>query len=652
MRNIFLSILGISVSIGLIVIGLIFLTPFLNKRYAAKWKYLIWIFLALRLLIPFSGANGQEVMDRMSLLKVGTNSESEENDANNPIDTAMPYRGIVVEIPAQMTTPIKASSENSTADITMLDIMTLVWIIGSLIFIFVHLISYSHYKRQVLKNGKMIKETRILSQIFRLKCELHINRTVCVMEYDEAESPMIIGFIKPVLVLPKEQYNSEDLFFILKHELVHFKRGDVYLKLLFVTANAVHWFNPIIWIMQKEAVIDMELSCDERVTQGTSFELRKAYTETLLSMLHKQCVRKTVLSTQFYGGKKIMKKRFKNILIRNRKKNGISILICAVVLSITLGMLVGCSVTKENTEKENIENEDTANEDMGNVSEPSGLEAAQTAPTPVDNSSTENNALENTITLTFSKEGEQEQKQATLAIGNGYSFYLPDDEKWYLSAPDLWKTDINEQVALWITHYENESEDSVNQKLEGDGYTKDDSYKWWKQEGDLLYHAEQKVFENNIWVIFYSYPVDFQEGWGREFPVIVNTFALSDGAENGEMNNAVGTGEYLGVEDCQKIRTVLEAFAESYFNEDVGAIQKFLASTYEGEVDIYEGTGMISDLTVKGLSDTDEKKIENGKCNASIEFRDSNYEDMFLYLTFILVKEQGEWKIQFYGMEG
>ena len=652
MRNIFLSILGISVSIGLIVIGLIFLTPFLNKRYAAKWKYLIWIFLALRLLIPFSGANGQEVMDRMSLLKVGTNSESEENDANNPIDTAMPYRGIVVEIPAQMTTPIKASSENSTADITMLDIMTLVWIIGSLIFIFVHLISYSHYKRQVLKNGKMIKETRILSQIFRLKRELHISRTVCVMEYDEAESPMIIGFIKPVLVLPKEQYNSEDLFFILKHELVHFKRGDVYLKLLFVTANAVHWFNPIIWIMQKEAVIDMELSCDERVTQGTSFELRKAYTETLLSMLHKQCVRKTVLSTQFYGGKKIMKKRFKNILIRNRKKNGISILICAVVLSITLGMLVGCSVTKENTEKENIENEDTANEDMGNVSEPSGLEAAQTAPTPVDNSSTENNALENTITLTFSKEGEQEQKQATLAIGNGYSFYLPDDEKWYLSAPDLWKTDINEQVALWITHYENESEDSVNQKLEGDGYTEDDSYKWWKQEGDLLYHAEQKVFENNIWVIFYSYPVDFQEGWGREFPVIVNTFALSDGAENGEMNNAVGTGEYLGVEDCQKIRTVLEAFAESYFNGDVGAIQKFLASTYEGEVDIYEGTGMISDLTVKGLSDTDEKKIENGKCNASIEFRDSNYEDMFLYLTFILVKEQGEWKIQFYGMEG
>ena len=657
MGNIFLFFLGISVSIGLVVIGLIFLTPFLNKRYAAKWKYLIWIFLALRLLIPFSGANGQDVMDRMSQLKVGTNSESEENDANNPTDTAMPYRGIVVEIPAQMTTPIKASSEKSTADITMLDIVTLVWIIGSLIFIFVHLISYSHYKRQVLKNGKMIKETRILSQIFRLKRELHISRTVCVMEYDEAESPMIIGFIKPVLVLPKEQYCSEDLFFILKHELVHLKRGDVYLKLLFVTANAVHWFNPVIWIMQKEAVIDMELSCDERVTQGTSFALRKAYTETLLSMLHKQCVKKTVLSTQFYGGKKIMKKRFKNILIRNRKKNGISILICAVILSITLGMLVGCSVTKENTENKTIENEtienktieneDAADQVLGNASE---LDAAQTDPLSVDNPSADHQTLENTMTFTFSKEGEQEQKQATLAIGDGYSFYLPDDEQWYLSGPDLWKTNINEQVTLWVTHFEGESEDSVNQKLKSDGYTEEDSYKWWKQEGDLLYHAEQKVFENDVWAIFYFYPVDFEEGWGREFPVILNTFALSNGADM--VNHTTETGEYLGAEDCQKIRTDLEAFAKSYFDGDVGAVQKFLASTYEGQVEIYEGTGTISDLTVKGLSDTDKKKVENGKCNVSIEFRDSTYEDMFLYLTLILVKEQGEWKIQFYGMEG
>lgn len=144
--------------------------------------------------------------------------------------------------------------------------------------------------------------------------------------------------------------------------------------------------------MRKEAAIDMELSCDERVTQGTSYAFRKAYTETLLSMLHKQYISKTVLSTQFYGGTKIMKKRFKNILVKNRKKNGIFILTGAVVLTISLGTLVGCSVA--------------------NVPEQSESKVAQTDPIPADNASA-NNTLENTATLTFLKEGDQEQKQAT-----------------------------------------------------------------------------------------------------------------------------------------------------------------------------------------------------------------------------------------------
>ena len=101
-----------------------------------------------------------------------------------------------------------------------------------------------------------------------------------------------------------------------------------------------------------------------------------------------------------------MKKRFKNILIRNRKKNGISILVCAAVLSITLGMLVGCSVTKENTENKTIENEtienktieneDAADQVLGNASE---LDAAQTDPLSVDNPSADHQTLENTMTF-------------------------------------------------------------------------------------------------------------------------------------------------------------------------------------------------------------------------------------------------------------
>ena len=64
--NLFLSILEISISVGLIVLVLILLSPFLNKRYAAKWKYWIWLFLALRLITPVGGTD----IRRMFLDKV------------------------------------------------------------------------------------------------------------------------------------------------------------------------------------------------------------------------------------------------------------------------------------------------------------------------------------------------------------------------------------------------------------------------------------------------------------------------------------------------------------------------------------------------------------------------------------------------------
>ena len=67
---------------------------------------------------------------------------------------------------------------------------------------------------------------------------------------------------------------------------------------------------------------------------------------------------------------------------------------------------------------------------------------------------------------------------------------------------------------------------------------------------------------------------------------------------------------------------------------------------------MYQGPGVISDLTVKGLSEADEKKIDNGRCVVSLEFRDSSYEDMFLYLTFVFARQEDGWKIQSYGVEG
>lgn len=764
--NIFLSFFEISLSTSLIVAALILLTSLLNKRYAAKWKYLIWIFIALRLLIPFSGSNGQSVIDMLSQVKKQTTLKSEEKDMGTPTDVNIAHTRVIVEIPEQMTTPIAMQSEESNISITLLDIVAFVWLIGSLIFISIHLISYLHYKNQVMKRGTIIKDAKILRQMSELKREFNIKCTVHIVEYSEAGSPMILGFWKPVLVLPEENYSPEELFFILKHELVHLKRGDVYFKLLFVAANALHWFNPFIWIMHKEAVVDMELSCDERVTQGTDYELRKAYTETLLSTLHKNCSKRTALSTQFYGGKQVMKKRFKNILLKNGKKNGIAVLICAIVLTIGVGTLVGCTADKQEEKtfdvpnvvvekaeelitgwylNEQANNEEYAytnwrieslthcytyddfegmvlqiyqlnheflsdkpenillaggmsvtddgwvtpgypnsrflvfkqdgetlsflvclsendcfpgdelfSEDLKNLLEDMGFFAAD-ASDGLENDSegndgAENGSAENGMVLTFTREGETEQKQASLVTGDGFSFYLPDDE-WQQTGPDLWSPIVNDSVSLWVTHYDDSAIGEIVKELTDDGYVALDN-RMWKQNVDMIYNIELKEYENDVWGVSYCYPVDSEEGWGAVLPVIADTFAVSVG--NGQLSNSDIQEAFplIESEDVQEIRSVVEEFARAYFDGDADALKKFLASPFEGDIDTYdsyEGTGTASDFTIKGLPEAGERAVNN-KLEISLEFMDSN-DDSYTYLSLSFVKQEDGWKVKSYGLE-
>lgn len=55
-------------------------------------------------------------------------------------------------------------------------------------------------------------------------------------------------------------------------------------------------------------------------------------------------------------------------------------------------------------------------------------------------------------------------------------------------------------------------------------------------------------------------------------------------------------------EDYQEIKSIVQEFAAAYFGNDICAVKKYLASTYEGNVDIYGEISAINILEVKGLS--------------------------------------------------
>ena len=348
-RDIFLAVLEISVAVGGIAAVCMVALPIFNKRFAAKWSYYIWIFLAVRLLVPMSVQSAWEMASKAA----GVFQEKTEVHREMPLQA--PRRRIVIEVPPVMTAPI-APPENRHTAVTALDIAAYVWLFGCGVCLLFPTGSYLCYRRRMLREtyalGAVLSskeqrgwEAEILAQMHALSEELHIRRLPPVRMYGGSISPMIMGIFRPVLVLPEGGYSEQELYFILKHELIHVKRHDVAVKFLLVAAGALHWFNPFIHLMKRRAVVDMELSCDERVIRGIAYADRKAYTETLFSTIQAAYGKRTYLLTQFYGGKEIMKRRFRNIFTRARKKNGMPLLVFSMALTLTAGALISCGVS-------------------------------------------------------------------------------------------------------------------------------------------------------------------------------------------------------------------------------------------------------------------------------------------------------------------
>ena len=255
------------------------------------------------------------------------------------------------------------------------------------------------------------------------------------------------------------------------------------------------------------------------------------------------------------------------------------------------------------------------------------------------------------IMLSLQKEGLEEKKRATLAAGNGFSLYLPDGE-WLEDGPDSWRAAVNGQIKIWAEHSEGMSSDDAGQALAEEGYTSSDSG-MEKQDGGVVTKADILQSENTVWKLFYSYPVQAEEGWGRELRAIADTFAVlaeGSGSQTAKTGNG-STDSSQAEDDEQEIRQRIDQFLELYFQGSASRdlMQSYLAASYEGDIDVHQG-GSISELKTKVLSD--EAPYGNGTYGAAIEFRDSAYPDMFQYMEIIFVREKGEWKISSYGLTG
>ena len=319
MQKFVFMLLMCSVTVSAIAICYMAMTPILRKRYSEKWCYYAWLVLVIGLIIPF---------------------RPQFNNA--PIKVDIPGEMAATTIHVADGTPliIPAPMENTvlslvTPSISVWQITTLIWLAGALVYLAYHLMKYYRFEKMAGRWSERITDEMSIGLLQKLKTEIGISKQIRLYKCLSVGSPMLIGMIRPRILLPNATLAQDELRFILKHELIHFKRKDLYYKTLVMIATAIHWFNPVVHLMGKAIDEQCELSCDAETVSSSDADTRQLYSEAIIGVVKYQSKLKTAFSTNFYGGKKGMKNRITSIFNTKKKRTGI-ILVCAILV-LTLG---------------------------------------------------------------------------------------------------------------------------------------------------------------------------------------------------------------------------------------------------------------------------------------------------------------------------
>ncbi|QJB32736.1 M48 family metalloprotease [Chitinophaga oryzae] len=119
----------------------------------------------------------------------------------------------------------------------------------------------------------------------RLMGRLKLSRPVKLLVSRYIQVPVMLGFLKPVILLPVAMVNNlseEQLEAILLHELAHVKRNDYLLNIFQSIVETILFFNPFVWLISRIIRQEREHCCDDLVIAGTVQPLH--YAKALMAL--------------------------------------------------------------------------------------------------------------------------------------------------------------------------------------------------------------------------------------------------------------------------------------------------------------------------------------------------------------------------------
>ena len=317
-------LLSLSVSGALLLLLILGLKPLYKNKFSKRWQYYIWIVVALRFLLPFTP----------DTTIIGSLFEKFDTTA------------ITNEIPTTPNVPVPADTGNSKAEPiqTNREITTaamrepfnkyvclfFIWSALALVLFVRKVTVYQGFIQYIKAGNKEVSDIKILNLLSDCEEKLNIKTRVELSCNPLIASPMLIGFFRPRIILPSHEWEDKELSYIFVHELIHYRQRDMFYKWLIQIVVCAHWFNPFVYLLEKEVNKSCELSCDEKVISVLDDTARREYGDTLISFLKSNNLYKSSLaSVTLTEGAEQLKERL-GAIMKFREKSKVIIAITTI----------------------------------------------------------------------------------------------------------------------------------------------------------------------------------------------------------------------------------------------------------------------------------------------------------------------------------
>lgn len=155
-------------------------------------------------------------------------------------------------------------------------------------------------------------------------------------------SPVTVGLASPVIIMPAD-FPADGAYYVFLHEITHIRRLDAFYKWMVEAVVCLHWFNPAVYVLQREVSRACELSCDESVIRHMDGRNKHLYGEILLTALRRRTMPlRTDMGLPLSENAKWMKERLVSIMEFRRRSRKWSLAACITSAAIvSLAVLCG-----------------------------------------------------------------------------------------------------------------------------------------------------------------------------------------------------------------------------------------------------------------------------------------------------------------------